>query len=107
MADNFDHKYDLFLIGDSGVGKSCLMTRFVHNAYTNLTETTLGVDLLHKKIKFENEKIKLTIWDMQFQGYGDAINQVINLLWPKVTFLEAFNLYRVTLSVEIAKINCR
>ena len=51
------------LIGNSGVGKSCILMRFSDNMFTNNFYNTIGVDFKIKKIKVDNLDIKLQIWD--------------------------------------------
>jgi Ras-related protein Rab-8A len=53
----------LLLIGDSGVGKSCLLLRFSEDSFTSSFITTIGIDFKIKKIMVENKLVKLQIWD--------------------------------------------
>lgn len=44
MAGQFDFLFKLLLIGDSGVGKSCIIYRFVENKFDSSFITTIGID---------------------------------------------------------------
>ena len=44
MAKNYDYLFRLLLVGDSGVGKTCILIRFVENTFTSSYISTIGVD---------------------------------------------------------------
>eukprot|EP00884_Botryococcus_braunii_P006382 jgi/Botrbrau1/15745/Bobra.4_1s0113.1 len=60
---DYDYLVKLLLIGDSGVGKSCLLLRFSEDSFTSSFITTIGIDFKIKKILLDNKWIKLQIWD--------------------------------------------
>mmetsp|Transcript_35141 Transcript_35141/g.71640 ORF Transcript_35141/g.71640 Transcript_35141/m.71640 type:complete len:131 (+) Transcript_35141:108-500(+) len=60
---DYDHLFKLVLIGDSGVGKSCLLLRFADNAFTDSYISTIGVDFRFRTVKVEKHTVKLQIWD--------------------------------------------
>jgi len=59
----YDFLIKLLLIGDSGVGKSCLLLRFSDDSFTPSFITTIGIDFKIRTIDLEGKKIKLQIWD--------------------------------------------
>lgn len=59
----FDHTIKVVLIGDSGVGKSCLISRYTDDIFEENTTTTVGIDFNIKVLYMNNKKIKLQIWD--------------------------------------------
>ncbi|KAK2586350.1 hypothetical protein KPH14_010642 [Odynerus spinipes] len=51
------------ILGDGGVGKSCLMNRFVSNHFDEHNFYTIGVEFLNKDIEINGESYTLQIWD--------------------------------------------
>ncbi|XP_014223595.1 ras-related protein Rab-9A [Trichogramma pretiosum] len=51
------------ILGDGGVGKSCLMNRFVSNHFDEQSFHTIGVEFLNKDIEINGESYTLQIWD--------------------------------------------
>jgi len=60
---SYDFLIKLLLIGDSGVGKSCLLLRFSDDSFTTSFITTIGIDFKIKTIELDGKRIKLQIWD--------------------------------------------
>ena len=61
--DNYEQLYKIIIIGDSGVGKSNILGRYLHNEFREDTKSTVGVEFGSKKMVIENTPIKLQIWD--------------------------------------------
>lgn len=61
------------LIGDSGVGKSNLLSRFTTNDFNMESKSTIGVEFATRTIEVENKKIKAHIWDTAGQERYRAI----------------------------------
>lgn len=60
---DYDYLFKLVLIGDSGVGKSCLLLRFADDAFTESYISTIGVDFRFRTVKVGDKFVKLQIWD--------------------------------------------
>ncbi|RZC20135.1 Ras-related protein RABD2a isoform B [Glycine soja] len=58
-----DYLFKLLLIGDSGVGKSCLLLRFADDSYIESYISTIGVDFKIRTVEQDGKTIKLQIWD--------------------------------------------
>ncbi|KAL1236036.1 Ras-related protein Rab-8A [Trichinella spiralis] len=63
MAKSYDFLFKLLLIGDSGVGKTCLLFRFAEDSFNNTFISTIGIDFKIRTIELDGKKIKLQIWD--------------------------------------------
>lgn len=53
----------LLMIGDSGVGKTCLLLRYANDSFSPTFITTIGIDFKIKNIEIDAKRIKLQIWD--------------------------------------------
>ena len=51
------------LIGDSTVGKTCFLTRYFKNTFTEAFLSTIGIDKEIKYVKIGNDNYKITVWD--------------------------------------------
>lgn len=61
--DDYDYLFKVVLIGDSGVGKSNLLSRFTRNEFDLETKTTIGVEFATSTIEIDSKTIKAQIWD--------------------------------------------
>ena len=61
--DNYDLIFKIVLIGDSGVGKTNILSRYLTNEFSLTTQATVGVEFGSKIIKKGEKLIKLQIWD--------------------------------------------
>lgn len=59
---SYDHLFKLLLIGDSGVGKTCILFQFSDNAFNASFISTIGIDFKIKTTELQGRKIKLQIW---------------------------------------------
>merc|ERR1719316_2207476 len=58
-----DFKFKMVTVGDSGVGKSCLLTRFVQDWYSDFHVSTIGVDFKTVITMVKGRLVKLQLWD--------------------------------------------
>lgn len=63
MKRDYDYLFKLVLIGDSGVGKSCLLLRFADDSFTDSYISTIGVDFRFRTVNIDQKTVKLQIWD--------------------------------------------
>lgn len=61
--DEYDYLFKLVIIGDSGVGKSNLLSRFTRNEFNLESKSTIGVEFATKTLDFDSKVIKAQIWD--------------------------------------------
>ena len=55
--------FKILTIGESGVGKTCILRRFVENKFLKNHLATIGIDFKTKTININNQEIKLKLWD--------------------------------------------
>ena len=69
----------VILLGESGVGKTCIINRYINNVYNNSTPSTLGTAFSVKEIKKGNIKYNVNVWDTTGQEkYHSVTNLFIN-----------------------------
>ncbi|XP_021995132.1 ras-related protein RABD1-like [Helianthus annuus] len=61
MSNEYDYLFKLLLIGDSSVGKSCLLLRFADDSYVDSYISTIGVDFKIRTVEQDRKTIKLQI----------------------------------------------
>ncbi|VDN09322.1 unnamed protein product [Dibothriocephalus latus] len=71
--DEYDFLFKIVLIGDSGVGKSNLLSRFTRNEFNLESKTTIGVEFATRSINVDGKIIKAQIWDTAGQERYRAI----------------------------------
>jgi small GTP-binding protein len=59
----YDLSFKLIVIGDSGVGKSCLTLKATKNLFENNYNATVGFEFFSFNIKINDKVLKLQIWD--------------------------------------------
>ncbi len=55
--------FKVCIFGDGGVGKTCLVNRYLTGIFKSNTTMTIGVDFLLKTLEIEGKKVALQIWD--------------------------------------------
>ncbi|XP_076923044.1 ras-related protein RABA1f-like [Bidens hawaiensis] len=71
--DDYDYLFKLVLIGDSGVGKSNLLSRFTRNEFSLESKSTIGVEFATRSIRVDEKVVKAQIWDTAGQERYRAI----------------------------------
>ena len=56
-------KYKLIFLGDQGVGKSCILNRFLNDTFIEEYQTTIGLDFQSKNVQIDNQDIHLLLYD--------------------------------------------
>jgi small GTP-binding protein len=63
LGRKFDYSLKIVVVGDSGVGKTCFLIRFVRDLFDEESQPTLGVEFLTKIVQTEKHRIQLQLWD--------------------------------------------
>ncbi|CAL8248344.1 unnamed protein product [Lota lota] len=71
--DEYDYLFKVVLIGDSGVGKSNLLSRFTRNEFNLESKSTIGVEFATRSLQVEGKTVKAQIWDTAGQERYRAI----------------------------------
>ncbi|KAL0549804.1 hypothetical protein IC582_014293 [Cucumis melo] len=71
--DDYDYLFKVVLIGDSGVGKSNLLSRFTRNEFCLESKSTIGVEFATRTLQVEGRTVKAQIWDTAGQERYRAI----------------------------------
>ncbi|KAH0870851.1 hypothetical protein HID58_077873 [Brassica napus] len=71
--DDYDYLFKLVLIGDSGVGKSNLLSRFTRNEFSIESKSTIGVEFATRSVHVDEKTIKAQLWDTAGQERYRAI----------------------------------
>ena len=71
--NSYDLLYKIVIIGDTNVGKSNILSRYLTNEFTSNTKSTVGVELGIKFLKIKNTSTKIQIWDTAGQERYQAI----------------------------------
>ena len=71
-----DYKLKIVVIGDSRVGKTNLIKRFITNTFNQNSKSTLGVEFMSKLYKIKNHIFKIEIWDTAGQERYKSITSV-------------------------------
>merc|ERR1712214_167019 len=63
VAMSYSYLFKYIIIGDTGVGKSCLLLQFTDKRFQPVHDLTIGVEFGARMINIEGKQIKLQIWD--------------------------------------------
>ncbi|KAE8613064.1 hypothetical protein XENTR_v10007550 [Xenopus tropicalis] len=73
--EQYDFLFKLILIGDAGVGKTCVVQRFRSGVFAERQGSTIGVDFTMKTLEIQGKRVKLQIWDTAGQERFRTITQ--------------------------------
>ncbi|XP_043934025.1 ras-related protein Rab-43 isoform X1 [Protopterus annectens] len=74
-ALEYDFLFKIVLIGDAGVGKTCVVQRFKSGIFVEKQGNTIGVDFTMKSLEIQGKRVKLQIWDTAGQERFRTITQ--------------------------------
>ncbi|XP_072508678.1 ras-related protein Rab-19 [Notamacropus eugenii] len=73
--ETFDYLFKIILIGDSNVGKTCVVQHFKSGLYTDTQQNTIGVDFTVRSLDIDGKKVKMQVWDTAGQERFRTITQ--------------------------------
>lgn len=73
--EDYKYLFKVVLIGNAGVGKTCLVRRFTQGLFPPGQGATIGVDFMIKSVEIDGDKVKLQIWDTAGQERFRSITQ--------------------------------
>ncbi|KAK8854287.1 Ras- protein Rab-4A [Tritrichomonas musculus] len=75
IGKKYDYSVKTVVVGDSGVGKTCILFRFVRDCFQEDTPSTLGVEFMSKIIETKKQRIELQLWDTAGQELFRAVTR--------------------------------
>lgn len=63
MSESYDYLFKFLVIGNAGVGKSCLLHQFIEQKFKQDSNHTIGVEFGSKVVNVVNKSVKLQVWD--------------------------------------------
>ncbi|VAH63950.1 unnamed protein product [Triticum turgidum subsp. durum] len=77
--DDYDYLFKAVIIGDSGVGKSNLLSRFTKNEFCLESKSTIGVEFATRSLQVDGKVVKAQIWDTAGQESGEMHRDIVGL----------------------------
>lgn len=59
----YEYLFKMILVGDSSVGKSCLLYQYLNGQFNENTDPTIGIEFGNKEIVLDKKNIRLQLWD--------------------------------------------
>lgn len=75
LDDCFDFLFKIILIGDSNVGKTCVVQNFKSGVFSEKQQNTIGVDFTVRTVDIEGKRVKMQVWDTAGQERFRTITQ--------------------------------
>lgn len=104
--EEYDYLFKVVLIGDSGVGKSNLLSRFTRNEFNLESKSTIGVEFATKSIQTEGKTIKAQIWDTAGQERYRAITSAYYRYVRVCVLLSCFFIVVVLIAFHCLGVDC-
>jgi small GTP-binding protein len=60
---DYDYLIKLLVLGDSGVGKTSLLVRYVEDRFSDRFISTVGIDFKEKRVTKNRKRLRLQLWD--------------------------------------------
>lgn len=60
---DFEYLFKYIVVGDAGVGKTCILHRFSEDKFDDNTSCTLGIEFVRKEMNLDNKTIMIQVWD--------------------------------------------
>ncbi|XP_010629965.1 ras-related protein Rab-19 isoform X3 [Fukomys damarensis] len=73
--EDMDYLFKVILIGDSNVGKTCVVQHFRSGVYTETQQNTIGVDFTVHSLDIDGKRVKMQVWDTAGQERFRTITQ--------------------------------
>ncbi|CAD8212269.1 unnamed protein product [Paramecium octaurelia] len=71
----YNYLFKFIIVGDTNVGKSCLLLQFTDSRFRNEHDATIGVEFGSRNLKINDKQIKLQIWDTAGQESFKSITR--------------------------------
>ena len=71
----YDHLVNILMIGDSGVGKTCILQRIIKGEFLVNHLTTIAIDFKLKIMDISGTKLKMQLWDTAGQERFNTLTQ--------------------------------
>ncbi|KAL6105879.1 rab15 [Pungitius sinensis] len=75
MAKQYDVLFRLLMLGDSGVGKTCMLRRFTESYFDSSHISTIGVDFKMRTLQLDGTRVRVQIWDTAGQERYQTITK--------------------------------
>jgi len=76
---SYAYLFKYIIIGDTGVGKSCLLLQFTDKRFQPVHDLTIGVEFGARMITIDGKQIKLQIWDTADKKHLDRLQDHITV----------------------------
>ena len=75
MEKDYDYLFKVLFVGDTSVGKTQIINKFVNNSFKEDYKTTTSASCVLKSVEYNGEKIKLELWDSPGQEKYKSITE--------------------------------